>query len=79
MKTKITNIDGVIASLSFGAERIFKLRKYHDHKQKKDIMLKNGSLLVMMGTTQMNWEHSIAKEKLPLGERINLTFRKIVC
>jgi alkylated DNA repair dioxygenase AlkB len=67
----------IIASLTFGAERTFILRHYFDKKLKKEILLKNGSLLLMMGTTQTNWEHSIPKVRHQIGERINLTFRNI--
>jgi len=68
-----------IASLSLGATRDFLLR----HKSRKDIPqvslpLSSGSLLVMAGSTQKYWAHSIRKETLRIGPRINLTFRKIV-
>ncbi len=66
--------DSPIASLSFGAERKFMLK----HKKTKDvlsIMLEAGSLLVMKGTTQTNWLHSLPKSKRIKQQRINLTFR----
>ena len=66
--------DSPIASLSFGAERKFMLK----HKKTKDvlsIMLEAGSLLVMKGTTQTNWLHSLPKSKRIKQPRINLTFR----
>ena len=65
----------VIASLSFGAERIFQLR--HNSKLKQSIILENGSLLLMKGTTQHYWKHQIPKTAKPIGPRINLTFRVI--
>ena len=68
--------DGAIASLSFGAERRFLLR----HKQTKEqveVMLATGSLLVMRGTTQTHWLHSLPKMKKVRAPRVNLTFRLI--
>jgi alkylated DNA repair dioxygenase AlkB len=65
-----------IASLSFGAERKFSFK----HKQTKQIVslvLEHGSLLVMTGTTQSNWLHSLPKSKNITQPRINLTFRTI--
>lgn len=40
--------------------------------------LNNGSLLVMRGNMQRDWEHSIPRRKRVGGIRINLTFRYIV-
>lgn len=66
----------VIASLSFGEVR--NLDFYHNQsKHKKRIPLGNGSLLVMKGDTQTNWQHSIAKTRQQQGARVNLTFRWI--
>lgn len=67
----------VIASLSLGDERLFKLH----HKKRKvtlDINLGHGDLLVMAGTLQHHWVHSIPKTPKLKGPRINLTFRKII-
>lgn len=67
----------IIASLSFGSSREFAFK----HKTRKElrykIKLSHGSVLVMQGTTQSHWLHAIAKEKVTLGPRINLTFRRI--
>lgn len=41
-------------------------------------MLKHGSLLVMQGYTQRDWEHSVPRRKRANGLRINLTFRYII-
>lgn len=63
-----------IASLSFGAERKFAFR----HKRTGEttsLTLANGSLLVMAGTTQTHWLHSLPKTKKITTPRINLTFR----
>lgn len=66
----------VIASVSFGATRDFKLKhRYLDYKE--TISLTNGSLLVMRGETQHYWLHSIPKTTKKVEPRINLTFRTI--
>lgn len=69
----------VIASLSLGETRIFKLK----HKTRKDrktvsLELADGSLLVMAGTTQKFWRHAVDKEREAKGPRINLTFRNVL-
>ncbi|MGE4512922.1 MAG: alpha-ketoglutarate-dependent dioxygenase AlkB [Chryseobacterium sp.] len=66
-----------IASLTFGAERKF-LFKHKTTKEKVEIFLENGSLLVMKGTTQDHWLHRLpttTRIKIP---RVNLTFRTII-
>lgn len=67
----------VIASVSLGAERKFSF-KHKQTKEKKDIILQNGSLLVMKGTTQTHWLHSLPKSVKIRHPRINLTFRTII-
>ena len=69
----------VIASVSLGAERKFKMRhkKYKENNLKHEIMLNHGSLLIMSGTTQHYWMHEIPRTAKPIGPRINLTFRVI--
>jgi alkylated DNA repair dioxygenase AlkB len=67
----------VIASVSFGTVRDFVL-KHKKTRQKLTFPLANGSLLIMAGTCQHFWIHSIPKRAGEIGERINLTFRKII-
>lgn len=67
----------VIASLSFGAVRTFKLKHYRDKKQVYAIGLESGSLLLMQGTTQHHWLHALPKTALPKTARINITFRTL--
>ena len=69
----------VIASVSLGAERKFKLRhkKFKENQLKHEVLLANGSLLVMSGTTQHHWMHEVPRTAKPIGPRINLTFRVI--
>lgn len=63
-----------IASLTLGSTRKFSL-KHIEKKQKVDLFLEAGSLLVMQGKTQDYWVHSIPKSKNNYKPRINLTFR----
>lgn len=65
-----------IASLSLGATRTFTLLKNGAPDVYKDYDLTNGSLLIMGGTTQRHWKHSIPKQPEITEGRINLTFRK---
>lgn len=67
----------VIASLSLGDERLFRLH-HKKPKQTLDIYLGHGDLLVMAGTLQHHWVHSLPKTVRSKGPRINLTFRNIL-
>ena len=67
----------VIASVSFGQARRFDVRHKKDHDSKYAINLEDGSLLLMKGDLQHNWEHRIPKSVKPTKERVNLTFRVI--
>ena len=67
----------VIASVSFGAQRLFQFRNYQEKVPVLSLELENGSLLLMKGETQKYWEHRLPKITLPVGPRINLTFRSV--
>jgi alkylated DNA repair dioxygenase AlkB len=67
----------VVASVSLGAVRQFIL-KHKATREKLTIPLAHGSLLVMGGTCQHFWLHGIPKTEEEVGERINLTFRRII-
>ncbi|MEN4761246.1 alpha-ketoglutarate-dependent dioxygenase AlkB [Chryseobacterium sp. C39-AII1] len=67
----------VIASVSLGQTRNFDFRKVDDHQKKYSLPLHHGSLLIMKGDLQQNWEHRIAKSLKIIKPRINLTFRLI--
>lgn len=69
--------NGAIASLSFGAERKFSF-KHKTTKEKVELVLENGSLLVMKDQTQTFWMHRLPPTKKIFTPRINLTFRMIV-
>ena len=73
---KMLKKNGAIASLSLGAERKFSF-KHKENKQRIDIVLERGSLLVMKEFTQTNWLHRLPPTKKILTPRINLTFRTI--
>jgi alkylated DNA repair dioxygenase AlkB len=66
-----------IASVSLGATRRFDLRSKSDNFKTIKLNLPSGSLLIMKGVLQHNWEHQVPQQKHILEERINLTFRKI--
>jgi alkylated DNA repair dioxygenase AlkB len=68
----------VIASVSLGAPRKFQLKHTTLKDCRTHIDLTHGSLLLMRGRTQHHWRHAIPKTARPVGERINLTFRKVV-
>jgi alkylated DNA repair dioxygenase AlkB len=67
----------LIASLSLGAVRRFVL-KHRTTGERVPLVLGHGSLLVMGGTCQHFWLHGLPKTQGPIGERINLTFRRII-
>ena len=66
----------IIASISLGASRDFRLRHRYDKQLRHSISLKHGSLLLMQGKTQSYWQHHVPK-RAHAGARINLTFRTI--
>ena len=69
--------DPCIASLSFGDTRRFCLR-HNKNKTRLELNLENGSLLLMTGSLQHHWQHSLPKTATDKGNRINLTFRNIL-
>ncbi|MBN8788918.1 MAG: alpha-ketoglutarate-dependent dioxygenase AlkB [Terrimonas sp.] len=69
--------NGAIASLTFGAERKFAF-KHKQTKEKVELLLEHGSLLMMKGTTQTHWLHRLPPTKLVTKPRVNLTFRTIM-
>ena len=68
--------NGAIGSLSFGAERRFAFR-HKETKEKVEVVLEHGSLLIMTGPTQTHWLHRLPPAKRVTAPRINLTFRTI--
>jgi alkylated DNA repair dioxygenase AlkB len=66
-----------IASLTFGAERVFEFR-HKKSLQQGQLLLRSGTLLIMQPNFQHNWLHSVPLDKRVQAGRINLTFRKVV-
>jgi alkylated DNA repair dioxygenase AlkB len=71
--------DPVLASLTLGATRRFVI---HPKKKKSGagsltLTLGHGDLLVMGGAFQSEYRHGVPRERTPVGERINVTFRLI--
>lgn len=69
--------DPLIASLSLGAVRCFVLKPRRG-EGRVALDLPHGSLLLMGRGCQRYWLHSLPKTALPVGERLNLTFRRLV-
>ncbi|EJD42379.1 hypothetical protein AURDEDRAFT_168448 [Auricularia subglabra TFB-10046 SS5] len=80
-KHRDTKENGVIASLSLGAERTFILtpnkKQVENGASMRRLRLENGSLLVMKGSTQDNWKHEIPKEPRVKDGRISVTLRQL--
>ncbi|KAG8438374.1 hypothetical protein GDO86_008888 [Hymenochirus boettgeri] len=76
-------INPVIASLSLGETRHFQMRRKplpEDHGdftyvERVHVPLDHGTLLLMEGATQEDWQHRVPKEYHDRKPRINLTFR----
>lgn len=66
----------VIASVSLGAERLFRLRE-REGLVVFSKSLAHGSLLIMAGKTQEYFKHEVPKQRGVTQPRINLTFRRI--
>ncbi len=69
--------DPIIGSLNFGAERRFQLRRLSDNASKTEFALGHGSAIVMGTDVQQRWQHAVPKTAKVIGERVNLTFRRI--
>jgi len=65
----------VIASVSRGATRRFKLRHCRSRFAASTLDLAHGDLLLMAGQTQHAYVHAVPKTARLVGERVNLTFR----
>ena len=75
----------LVVALSTGGERPFDLRRRTEPEQQKRVRLPPGSVLVMAGEAQRDWEHSLPLETyvgpdgahISAPARISLTFRSI--
>ena len=68
----------VIASLSLGAPRRSASRHRRERSPRLVIELGHGSLLLMSGDSQADWQHALPRTVRPVGPRLNLTFRRIL-
>ncbi len=68
----------VVASISLGATRRFRMRPKRGRGEAITLDLPSGSLLVMGAGAQAHWQHTLAKTARTVGERINLTYRRVV-
>jgi len=69
-------VGDVIGSLSLGATRTFRIR-HNVTKATRDFDVGHGTLIIISGTMQQFWKHEVPKTNDQVGERINLTFRRI--
>jgi alkylated DNA repair dioxygenase AlkB len=67
----------MVVILSMGASRTIQFRQIKDHKLKTSVELEHGSLLVIRGETQHQWQHAIPK-RAGKAARVSCTFRKVI-
>ncbi|MGD2118236.1 MAG: alpha-ketoglutarate-dependent dioxygenase AlkB [Chromatiales bacterium] len=67
-----------IASVTLGQERVFQIRHKQNKQHKHVVKLPPGSLLLMQGRSQADWQHQVPKSRQPMLPRINLTFRQVL-
>jgi len=67
----------LIASISLGGVRRFRLRARDGSGAGLSLDLAHGSLLLMAGATQRLYRHDLPKTRATIAPRINLTFRCI--
>lgn len=66
----------VIASVSLGATRMFRVRPRLGGPSVGQ-PLGHGSLLLMWGASQQRYKHSVPRTARAVGERLNLSFRRL--
>lgn len=74
--SKIGLSNGVVAAISVGATRKFRIRDKSTNKIVIDVPTTPGELLVMDGEFQNEFKHEVPIEKRVKGDRISFTFRK---
>lgn len=71
--------DPVVATLSLGATRRFVLEPRRARLgPSRSLDVDHGSLLVMGGTCQRHYVHGVPRQAGVVGERISLTFRRLL-
>lgn len=68
-------IKGVpIVTVSFGEERVFRLRPYRA-EGRRDFPARDGSVFVMPYETNLSWTHEVPRARKSTGRRISVTLR----
>ena len=67
----------VLASLSLGETRVFKLRCSASNVV-DSVELRHGDLLMMRHPAQTKYKHMLAKSRRARKERVNLSFRRVL-
>jgi alkylated DNA repair dioxygenase AlkB len=67
--------DTMVAIVSLGAPRAFALRPRGGGGRSRRYEIGHGDLLVMGGSCQRTWEHSVPKTAQAVGPRISVQFR----
>jgi alkylated DNA repair dioxygenase AlkB len=70
--------DPPVAIVSLGAVRRLVVRSRRKGERRHDLELGNGALLLMGGTFQRHYVHGVPRQAGPAGERISLTFRRLL-
>lgn len=66
--------DSPVVTISLGQERIFRMRPYQGQGY-KDIMFRNGEVIIVPWETNLTWTHEVPKFKKYNGKRISITLR----
>ena len=72
------NPNTMIVSLSLGASRTFRLRPRSGGNSVARVV-SHGSLVVMFPGCQTRYKHTLTKSSKSIGERVNLSFRQVLC
>ena len=74
---KELGLQPVIGSISLGATRTFNMQHIKEKELKLSLELPTGSCLLMRGSTQHFWKHSVPKDSNCISPRLNITFRYV--
>ena len=72
---EIDHDDDIIASISFGATRVFEMQPVVSTLPLQRFILESGDLVIMTGENQRLAQHAVPPVSTPCGPRVNLTFR----
>jgi alkylated DNA repair dioxygenase AlkB len=64
-----------ILTISLGAERMFRIRRWKGDASTHDIPTGNGTVIVMPYATNLAWTHEIPRSAKAVGRRISITAR----